>query len=43
MVPKAMITVSLDAVKVRKIPDFLPKSGIILVAEAGLEPTTSGL
>ena len=29
--------------EVRKIPDFLAKSGMILVAEAGLEPTTSGL
>ena len=29
--------------KVRKTPDFLTKSGVFMVAEAGLEPTTSGL
>ena len=29
--------------KVRKTPDFLSKSGVFMVAEAGLEPTTSGL
>ena len=29
--------------KIRKTPDFLSKSGIFMVAEAGLEPTTSGL
>jgi len=29
--------------KVRKTPDFLLKSGVFMVAEAGLEPTTSGL
>ena len=29
--------------KVRKAPDFLSKSGAFMVAEAGLEPTTSGL
>ena len=29
--------------KVRKTPDFLSKSGAFMVAEAGLEPTTSGL
>ena len=27
----------------RKTPDFLSKSGVFMVAEAGLEPTTSGL
>ena len=31
------------AEKVRKTPDFLSKSGVFMVAEAGLEPTTSGL
>ena len=31
------------AEKVRKTPDFLLKSGVFMVAEAGLEPTTSGL
>ena len=30
-------------VKVRKTPDFDKKSGVFMVAEAGLEPTTSGL
>ena len=29
--------------KVEKTPDFLSKSGVFMVAEAGLEPTTSGL
>ena len=29
--------------KVRKTPDFVVKSGVFMVAEAGLEPTTSGL
>ena len=29
--------------KVRKTPDFISKSGAFMVAEAGLEPTTSGL
>ena len=29
--------------KVRKTPDFDKKSGAFMVAEAGLEPTTSGL
>ena len=29
--------------KIRKTPDFLSKSGVFMVAEAGLEPTTSGL
>jgi hypothetical protein len=29
--------------KVRKTPDFQSKSGVFMVAEAGLEPTTSGL
>ena len=31
------------AEKVRKTPDFMLKSGVFMVAEAGLEPTTSGL
>ena len=29
--------------KIRKTPDFDEKSGVFMVAEAGLEPTTSGL
>ena len=33
----------LFAEKVRKAPDFEMKSGAFMVAEAGLEPTTSGL
>lgn len=30
-------------IKIRKTPDFMLKSGAFMVAEAGLEPTTSGL
>ena len=29
--------------KVRKIPAFVVNTGFFMVAEAGLEPTTSGL
>ena len=35
--------ISFFAQKVRKTPDFVMKSGAFMVAEAGLEPTTSGL
>jgi len=31
------------AEKVRKASDFMSKSDVFMVAEAGLEPTTSGL
>ena len=41
--PQDNLRVQKSTRKVRKIPDFFKKSGIIMVAEAGLEPTTSGL
>ena len=30
-------------ITVRKTPDFMMKSGVFMVAEEGLEPSTSGL
>ena len=41
--PQANLRVQKIPRKVRKTPDFLSKSGVFMVAEAGLEPTTSGL
>ena len=41
--PQANLRVQKIPRKVRKTPDFLLKSGVFMVAEAGLEPTTSGL
>ncbi len=41
--PQANLRVQKIKRKVRKTPDFLSKSGVLMVAEAGLEPTTSGL
>ena len=41
--PHGIMEPSKAAQKVRKAPDFLSKSGAFMVAEAGLEPTTSGL
>ena len=41
--PKANLRVQKIPRKVRKTPDFLSKSGVFMAAEAGLEPTVSGL
>ena len=41
--PQDNLRVQKSLRKVRKTPDFLSKSGVFMVAEAGLEPTTSGL
>ena len=41
--PTGILNHSVLRQKVRKTPDFLSKSGVFMVAEAGLEPTTSGL
>ena len=38
-----IFAVFIFAQKVRKTPDFFRNSVFIMVAEAGLEPTTSGL
>ena len=41
--PRAISDSFISLQKVRKAPNFLSKSGVFMVAEAGLEPTTSGL
>ena len=41
--PQANLRVQKITRKIRKTPDFLSKSGVFMVAEAGLEPTASGL
>ena len=41
--PQDNLRVQKSLGKVRKTPDLLSKSGVFMVAEAGLEPTTSGL
>ena len=41
--PRAISAPFIFPQKVRKNTGFLSKSGVFMVAEAGLEPTTSGL
>ena len=41
--PQANLRVQKIPRKVRKTPDSLSKSSVFMVADAGLEPTTSGL
>ena len=43
LTPRAIFGASKLALKVKKNTGFLSKSGGFMVAEAGLEPTTSGL